>query len=333
MKIKSQGLFKNLGLKIFSLLVAMGIWFFVVIANKPELNFVVPLNFKNIPEDMQLVGGENYELEIRVKGDQIALGSLSSRQIDATLDLEYASPGETVYEIAPWHITLPPGLQVTRIVPQKVKFKLEPLMERMVPVEAVILGVPAEGYELKEVAVFPKTLRVVGAQSKVEELESVRTTSLNITGFDASVSKKLKLLPLPDKLELSDGSSVEVRAIIVEKSEEHSWVVPVQITPVRWHAVIEPLEVKVTGIGPISKIRPTKTAEIKAVIDLLELKPEQVQLEVKIQLPENILLVSQDPLKVKVISIEKPSADEMLRPTIGGGLPPLVSPASDINKK
>ncbi len=321
MKKITQLLFDSFGLKLFSLLVAVGVWFFVVIANKPELNFVVPLKIKNIPQNMELVGEEEPELEIRVTGNQAILSTLSSREIEATLDLSEAKPGERVYHLFPHQIGLPPGLQASRIAPQQVKIKLEPLMERLVPVEAVVLGIPAEGYEFKEVAVFPKTVRVMGAKSKVEELKSVRTTSLNITGFDTSVSKKLKLLPLPDKLQLANGSTVEVRAIIEEKSEEKQWTVPIQTTPVRWKAEIEPGTVKVTGKGPISKIRALKASEITATIDLLELKPEQVQLPVKLQLPPEIALVSQEPAEVKAISIEKPTQDELSRPTIGGSIP------------
>lgn len=322
MKKITQHLFDNFGLKIFSFIVAVGVWFFVVIANKPELNFVVPLEFENIPENMELMGEGDYELEVKVKGKQSLLSTLSARQIEAVLDLTNTKAGEHVHYIFPEQINLPAGLKASRVVPNKVKFKLETFMERLLPVEPVIVGIPAEGYEIKEVVVFPKDVRVVGAQSLVESLKSVRTASLNITGFDTSVSKKLELLPLPDKLEFSNGSTVEVRAIIGEKSEEKEFTVPIQFSPVRWKAVVEPVDVKIKAKGPISRIRALKATEIIAVIDLIELKPEQVDLEVKVQLPADIELISKEPAKVKVISIEKPPQDEMLRPTIGGGIPP-----------
>jgi YbbR domain-containing protein len=114
---------------------------------------------------------------------------------------------------------------------------------------------------------------------------------------------------------------VEVRAIIEEKSEEKQWTVPIQLTPTGWKAVIEPLDIKVTARGPISKIRALKASEFTATIGLLELKPGQVQLPVKLQLPPEIALVSQEPAEVKVISIEKPPQDELSRPTLGGSIP------------
>ena len=321
--MQKLGIFNNLGLKLISLVVAAGVWFFVVIVNKPELNLVVPVKFENVPPNMALVGDERPELQVRVKGNQNALSSLGSRRIVASLDLSRVPAGEHTFHLSARQINLPPGVQVNRIVPGQVKVRLEPLMERLLPVEAVVLGVPAEGYELREVAVFPKTVRVLGAKSKVEELESVRTASLNITGFDSSVTRELELLPLPDKLRLAEGASgaVQVRAIIAEKNEERQFSVPIQINPPSWSAVFEPAAVKIKARGPISKIRALKATEITAVISLLSLAPEQEKVPIRVQLPADITLLEQEPAEVSLSSVEKPLETELLRPTIGNGLP------------
>lgn len=318
-------LFDNFLLKIFSLVVATGIWFFVVVANKPEINFVVPLEFENIPQNMELLGEADYEVEVRVKGAQSLLSTLSSRQIKTKLDLAEAKAGETIYYLSSHNITLPLDLQASKISPQQVTVKLEPIIERLVPIEPLIVGVPAEGYELKGVKAFPETVRVKGAQSKVEELKSIRTASLNIAGSNTAVKEELDLvLPATEGLSFADGSLVEVRVIIAEKTEERQWEnIPIKIIPVSWKAVIEPVALKVVASGPISKIRALSAADIAATVDLSELKPEQVHLEVKLQLPADagIELVSKEPTMVKVISIEKPPQDELLRPPIGGSIP------------
>ncbi|MBI5787658.1 MAG: hypothetical protein HZA78_02220 [Candidatus Schekmanbacteria bacterium] len=315
-KIPSR-IIDNIGLKLISLAAAIIIWFFVVIANKPELSFLVPIKFNNVPKDTELVMDEEaYEVEVRVKGNQSILSNISSRQIVVSQDLTGAKPGEGLYNINSDHVKLPHGLQVSKVTPNQVKIRLEQLMERLVPVDPVILGVPADGYELKGVVTFPDKVRITGAQSRVEDLKSVRTVSLNITGAGSSISKKLELLPLSGKLRFAATSVIDVRAIIGEKAEERRFMVPVKASPARWKALIEPGEIKVTVSGPISKIRALRAEAIKAVIDLSELKPEEVMLEVKVQLPEDLILIRKEPAAVKVISIEKSFQGETGRPTI-----------------
>lgn len=59
----------RVGLKIFSLAVAVGLWFFVNVGQKPtERSFTVPLEFRNIPRDVMVEDPALSEIEVRVMG-------------------------------------------------------------------------------------------------------------------------------------------------------------------------------------------------------------------------------------------------------------------------
>jgi YbbR domain-containing protein len=314
-------LLDNLGLKLLSLLIAIAIWLFVVVEKQPEVGFIVPVSFSNIPKSMALIKGGRQDIEIRVKGPQSLLSNLTSRQLEVNIDLSRARVGETTFFLSPDNISIPRGLRVVRLLPSQVKATLEPIVERLIPIEPVVLGVPAEGYELTGVKVFPETIRIRGAKSKVEEITSARTTSLSISGLDKSITEPVKLMPLGEHITLTENPQIELRAIIQEKTEDKTLAsIPIKVLPITQGAVIEPQTVNLVLNGPLSQIRSLKVDQVIVSVNMQELKPGEDELKIDVQLPPNITLVKVDPDKVKVIN--RGDEDQLLRPQIGGELLP-----------
>ena len=306
----------NFGYKVISLILAVVLWIFVVVEKQPELGFIVPVTFRNVPKSLTLLNSSrNYDVEIRVKGPQSLINNLTSRQFTLEINLAQAQPGEAFFSIFPQDIKSPRGIRVIRVLPPQLKVVLEPLVSRIVPIEPVILGVPAEDYELKQINVFPPTVKVMGPKSKVEELKNVRTTSLSITGLNKAITQRVDLV-LGEDIELAEQVNVEIRAIIREKTEPRAlYNVPVQIIPPARGAVIEPRTVSLTLTGPLSMIRSLRIEQLNAFVDIQQLKPEENQLLIQLQLPEHITLVKMEPDSVKVLSTGE--EDRLLRPHIG----------------
>jgi YbbR domain-containing protein len=315
-------LLDNLGLKAFSIAIAIAIWLFVVVEKQPEVGLIVPVNFSNIPKNMALIKGNHQDIEIRVKGPQSLLSNLTSRQLEVNIDLSEVREGETTFFISPDNISIPRGIRVVRVLPSQVKATIEPIVERLISIEPVLLGIPAEGYELKEVKVFPETIKVRGAKSKVEELTVARTNSLNISGMDKSLTKTVELMPLGEHITLTEKPKIELRAIIQEKTEDKTLTsVPIKVLPITQGAVIEPQTVKLLLNGPLSKIRSLDASQVAASVNVQELKPGEDELTVNIQIPSSITLIEVIPSKVKVI--HRGEEDKLLRPQIGGELLPV----------
>jgi YbbR domain-containing protein len=316
-------LLDNLGLKIMSLLIAIAIWLFVIVEKQPEVGFIVPLNFSDIPQSMALIKRGPQDIEIRVKGPESLISNLTSRQFEVNIDLSHTQVGETTFFLSPDNINAPRGIRVVRLLPSQVKATLEPIVERVIPIEPVVLGVAAEGYELGGVKVFPETVKVRGAKSKVEELTVARTSSLNISGLDKSLTQEVELIPLGEQIILTEKPKIELRAIIREKTENKTLAaIPIKALPITQGAVIEPQTVKVVLNGPLSQIRGLDANQVIASVNMQELKPGEDELKINIQLPTSITLVRAKPVKVKVVN--QGEKDQLLRPQIGGELIPVT---------
>jgi YbbR domain-containing protein len=323
MKLFKNKLFDNLGVKLLSLLITLAIWLFVVVEKQPEVGFMVPVNFSNIPKDMALIKREPRDIEVRVKGPEALTSNLTSRQFVVDMNLSRAQAGETTFFLSADNINVPRGIRVVRLLPSQVSATLEPIVERLIPIEPVVLGVPAEAYELGGIKVFPEMIKVRGAKSKVEQLTSARTTSLDISGLDKPVTQEVKLVPLEESIALTENPKIELRAIIQEKTEDKVLnAIQIKVLPITQGAVIEPQTVKLWLNGPLSQIRSLVAGQITATVNVLELQLGEDELKINVQLPANITLLKLEPEKVKVIN--RGEEDRLLRPQIGGELPPVT---------
>jgi len=316
----------NLHLKIFSLVIAIVLWLFVVVENQPEIGLVVPVEFVNIPKNMALINdSRDYEVEVRVRGPQALVSNLTSRQVRVRIDLSRSSVGETTFYLSKQYVSLPRGIKILRILPSQVKVTLEPIVERLIPVDPVVLGVPAKGYELVEVRAYPENVRVRGAKSLVEELKAVRTTSLDITGLDRSITRKVELIPPGEQIQLVEQPKIEVRAIIRERHEQKRLSsVQVYVLPVVQGAEVEPKTVDLVLDGPLSIIRSLEKDEVQALVNVQELRPGEDKLKVSVKLPEGVSLIKVVPEEVRVVNPGK--IDQLLRPKIDEPPPRLPLP-------
>ncbi len=119
-------LFDNMVIKLLSLIFAITLWFYVASKGKMEVNLVAPLELKNIPASLITSGEVIDQVDITLSGKQILLRRLDQGQINASLDLSYALPGENTFYLTPENFNLPSVIDIVRIDPKVVKIRLEP---------------------------------------------------------------------------------------------------------------------------------------------------------------------------------------------------------------
>jgi len=319
LKKKNGWLFNNLLSKLLSLLIATALWFFVVFENMPEVTFILPLHIKNQPRHMALVGNvEGRNIEVRLKGPQSIISGLTAQQVGVTVDLSGFGPGEVIVPLTHGMISVPGRVKIVGISPSSVIVKLEPITSRMVKVEPVILGVPADGYLLKEVRVFPEQVKVFGAKSVLEKLKLFYTDSVDIGGANKPLTAKVRITSLDKNIRLADSDIVEVRPIIVEKEIDQEFqAIPIIVIPAGMKAVLNPDRINIVLHGIKSKLTQIKPEDLVATVNTLELPEDKNWIVPKISLPEGISLVKTIPEQIEVTAVSQEEGDELVRPKPG----------------
>jgi len=176
-----QLLLHNLGWKIASLMIAIGLW--ISVAREPELvtTLSAPIEFKNLPEDLDFSGNlpERERLEIRGPSGRLSRDNLAD--IAVVLDLKDARPGERTYNIRPSSANLPSGVSFDRAVPSQLTLHFERLVARDVPIDAVFVKTP-EGYRIQSDSLDPPRVRIRGPEERVLNLARVMTDPMDLSG-------------------------------------------------------------------------------------------------------------------------------------------------------
>lgn len=200
-------LFSNMKLKALALIFASALWFFVAGQSNTEVGFFVPLGFKSAPKDMVMSLAPADEIEVRVMGPKFFINNLSPSQIIAEIDLSGAKEGLNTFRLQPKDVVTPMGINVLKIRPSSIDVKMERLVRLDLPVKPVIIGKPAEGYSVAEVAVSPRMVQASGVGKEAREAVMIATKPIDISGLSYSRSFQAQL----------DGHEYEFRNLAPER--------------------------------------------------------------------------------------------------------------------
>lgn len=114
----------NWHLKLFALLAAFLFWSTYTSEPAAEVAFVVPIEFRNVPPQLELSGDIPAQVRLRVRGRSALLRRLSPADLGVSVDLASAQPGELRIELTPDIVETPYGATVVRIAPAEFRVSL-----------------------------------------------------------------------------------------------------------------------------------------------------------------------------------------------------------------
>src|SRR6188474_1461597 len=108
--------FGQLRLKALALVLAAVLWLTVAGEHVVERSLRVPLEFRNIPEQLEIVGNTPDTVDVRLRGSSAVLSRLQSGEIVAVLDLSSARSGSRLFHIRSDEVRAPFGVEVSQVV-------------------------------------------------------------------------------------------------------------------------------------------------------------------------------------------------------------------------
>jgi len=180
-----NGWISNWSLKLLSLLLAFTVWFVVSAPRRESISeraFAVPLALVGMPRDLVITTSVPDTVSVRLRGRVSDFRSLSSANLEVPLDLRTVVPGDITYTIRPQLINVPPQVEVISIDPNKVRFRVELVRQKVVPIRPLLVGAPHEGYVVGDVTLTPENALVSGPASQIRNVAEVSTERINMTG-------------------------------------------------------------------------------------------------------------------------------------------------------
>jgi YbbR domain-containing protein len=270
-------------LKLASLALAVGLWFAIAGKQTAERGIAVPVELRNVPRDLELTGEAVNTVDVRVRASPGLINSLDPGAIRATIDLAGAEEGERIVQLSPDQIRAPQGFRVVKITPSLLTLNLERTRRKTVPVRPRVIGRPASGFEIAEIASDPAEVQIAGPRSRVQEIESAFTEPVSAAGADATVAELVNVGLEDPLLRLEGGSRVRV-SVVVREAQETRVFDGLRVEPRGRAARLSPARVSVSVAGPASQVRGLAASDLQPYVAMPRQGPVGGRLPVAVEI-------------------------------------------------
>lgn len=187
---------RNLYLKVFSLLLAIVCWYVVRSEQERVKDFAVPLQYVNLPPDLDLSGRVVDTVVVRLRAPEPVLRTITEDRLAARIDMANAPLGEQYVTMTPGMIKAPGGALIDHISPDLIKVSVDRKVRRDVPVVAEFSGSLAPPYEKVRHVVEPPRVTIEGPANEVAKVTRALTGTILLDG--ETTDFEVAATPIPD---------------------------------------------------------------------------------------------------------------------------------------
>jgi YbbR domain-containing protein len=295
--------FRHLGLKFLAMALAALLWLTVAGEQAVERGMRIPLEFRNKPVDLEIVGDPLTTVDVRLNGSSTRLSRMDPGEVVAVLDLASARPGARLFHLSTASVRLPYGIEVSQIIPSTISLELEKSAKRTVNIVPAVEGEPAPGFVIGRVIPDPATVEVVGPESRIAQLGGATTEPVSVQGRSEDVRDTVNVGVADSALRLTEAREILVLVEIVPAPVERQ----IERVPIRWRnlargrtATITPTVMTATVRGRRSAIENLRGDDVEVFVDLEGLGVGRYNLQIRVEPSHAFGVVTTQPAVVDV---------------------------------
>lgn len=227
----------NLIKKFIALVAAFCMWVYVMADQDPaiEESYTVPLTILNTPYSFVAVY-EDKTIKVVTRAPRSNFVKYNANAFRAYANVEGLGEGE--HTLAP-KVDMPQGFELVETQPASIDVKLDPLVERQMPIELTTTGSVASDATVKELRKSMEIVTVVGPKSFVEQVAKVYGV-VNLAGNSSSFEVQIPMNAVDENenavprahvvpsvitvsVELESGIKKRIVPIVPELSVAEGW--------------------------------------------------------------------------------------------------------------
>ncbi len=209
----------NIGLKIVSLVLAIGMWLAVARSPIAEVEMRVPIEFQNFPDNLEIDSASMTEAQVRVRGPERAIHQLQLSDVHAEVNLAKVRPGERTFDLSD-RIHVPHDLEVVQIIPSQFQLSFDERAIRKIEVRPLVTGNFASGLRMKQVIADPSSVMITGPRRRVEAVEAAITDPVDASGLMTRATFVTHAYVSDPLIQVAHPTSIRVTVIMEGSGDE-----------------------------------------------------------------------------------------------------------------
>lgn len=294
---------RNFWYKVLSLFLAVVVWGIIQGEQIYEVNREVLVNL-TVPEGYALRGERLRTKAVTIRGPRVWMLELP--------DLLEANISVPAFEGQSFKIRLDKSklkqwndrLQLVVHDPYVEGF-VDLEVERTVPIKEILQGTPASGYLIERVLIKPRFVTLRGVNADLIRIRQVVTEPIDISGIKQSKLIDAKLIAPGVKAEAMSIDSAEVQLKVGDsRVNKRFGNIPIEIIGNRYQTSVKPEDISVMVQGTPSVLNFVATEDFKAFVEVEGLAPGRYELDVRLKIPSDTILIDVFPEKA-IVSVSK----------------------------
>ena len=207
---------ENLLARVVCLLVACGLWVYVMTDQNPivERNVEVRLQQMNLPNNMMVFNAPN-KVMVKVRGTRTKVSDNLENRIIASLNLKSVTEGQ---QTLPVKVSFASG-DVVQVIPSEVSVYVDTVSEKKVPVITRIVGAVSNDLTIGQSKITPAEVTLRGATHRIDKVNKV-VAPIDVTDHSGDFQAESELVAVSD-----DGYDIPNMKIIPERVMVHATMV------------------------------------------------------------------------------------------------------------
>ena len=199
---------ENLPARIICLLVACGLWVYVMTDQNPimERNVEVRLQQMNLPNHMMAFNVPD-KVVVKVRGTRTKVSDNLENKIVATLNMKTATEGQ---QTIPVKVSFANG-DVVQVIPSEVSVYVDTVSEKKVPVITRIVGAVSNDMTIGHSVITPAQVTLRGATHRIDKVNKV-VAPIDVTDHQGDFQTESELVAVSE-----DGYDIPNMKIIPER--------------------------------------------------------------------------------------------------------------------
>lgn len=161
---------------VLAFVTALFMWYTVTVRDRLEAQLEVRLDYRGVPENMVVVDGLINKINVRLRGPEALVRSISPQNLNQVVNLSKVKKGTNIIPLTPddWNPAFR-AFEVIEVSPPRLTLQVDNLVTRNVPVKPVLKS-PLQGTVLSvtDIAVGPPAVSVRGPESVVNAMGGVK---------------------------------------------------------------------------------------------------------------------------------------------------------------
>jgi YbbR domain-containing protein len=178
----------NLLLKIIALVTAVLLWSAVAQQQMIEIAYSVPIEFHQVPEDLEITTEVVPQAQVRLRGPSRRIREMNAGDVHPVVDLATVQPGERTFDLTTAQVHVPYDVEVVQIIPAHVRLAFDRRASKQIPVRPRVVGSLPSGFAIASITADPPAITVVGPERRVSAVDSAQTDPIDASGVVGQAS-------------------------------------------------------------------------------------------------------------------------------------------------